>query len=51
MFGDRLHLLCADPDAVRATAGPALENAGHDDFKIETAAPTLEDVFVSLTSH
>jgi ABC-2 type transport system ATP-binding protein len=51
MFGDRLHLLCADPSAVRATAGPALKNAGHDDFKIETAAPTLEDVFVSLTGH
>jgi ABC-2 type transport system ATP-binding protein len=51
MFGDRLHLLCADPGAVRAIAGPALENAGHDDFKIEPAAPTLEDVFVSLTGN
>ena len=51
MFGDRLHLLCADPGAVRAEAGPALEEAGHDDFKIETAAPTLEDVFVSLTGN
>jgi ABC-2 type transport system ATP-binding protein len=51
MFGDRLHLLCADPDAVAENAGPALEKAGHDDFKIETAAPTLEDVFVSITGN
>jgi ABC-2 type transport system ATP-binding protein len=51
MFGDRLHLLCADPGAVGEKAGPALRRAGHDDFKIEEAAPTLEDVFVSLTSH
>jgi ABC-2 type transport system ATP-binding protein len=51
MFGDRLHLLCGDPSTVRTVAGSALENAGHGDFLIETAAPTLEDVFVSLTSH
>jgi len=51
MFGDRLHLLCGDPGTVRTAAVSALENAGHGDFKIETAAPTLEDVFVSLTSH
>jgi ABC-2 type transport system ATP-binding protein len=51
MFGDRLHLLCADPGEVRTVAGPALENAGYGDFKIETAAPTLEDVFVSLTGN
>ena len=49
MFGDRLHLLCADPVSVGEKAGPALRKAGHDDFKIESAAPTLEDVFVSLT--
>jgi len=51
MFGDRLHLLCENPGSVRTVAGPALENAGYDDFKIEAAAPTLEDVFVSLTGN
>lgn len=51
MFGDRLHLLCENPGAVRTVAGPALENAGYDDFRIEAAAPTLEDVFVSLTGN
>jgi ABC-2 type transport system ATP-binding protein len=49
MFGDRLHLLCVDPKAVGDMAGPALRRAGHEEFKIEPAAPTLEDVFVSLT--
>jgi ABC-2 type transport system ATP-binding protein len=49
MFGDRLHLLCADPRAVAEKAEPALSRAGHEDFVIEPAGPTLEDVFVSLT--
>ncbi len=49
MFGDRLHLLCADPHVVALKAGSALNRAGHKDFTIEPAEPTLEDVFVSLT--
>jgi len=49
MFGDWLHLLCGDPGLVGEKARQALEKAGHDDFKIKDAAPTLEDVFVSLT--
>jgi ABC-2 type transport system ATP-binding protein len=49
MFGDRLHLLCEDPRAVGEKAGPALRRGGHREFEIEPAAPTLEDVFVSLT--
>jgi hypothetical protein len=47
LYGDSLHVLTSEAD--RAPLVSALERAGIHGALVEPIAPTLEDVFVSLT--
>ncbi len=50
IFGSLLHLVTADPEAGAARVGEVLDRAGITVHKIEVITPSLEDVFVTLTS-
>ena len=47
-FGDKYHLVVADPVQAQHSVRLALEKAGFASFQLEPVAPTLEDVFVAL---
>jgi ABC-2 type transport system ATP-binding protein len=47
LFGDRLHLVCLDPEPTMATTQKALADAGVNVLTIHAVEPSLEDVFVS----
>ena len=48
LFGDRLHLMTADPVATTRLLEKLLAEAGQPQPRIEQVAPILEDVFVSM---
>ncbi|MDP3046710.1 MAG: ABC transporter ATP-binding protein [Chloroflexota bacterium] len=48
IFGDRLHLLAADPAAVMASLQEALEREGAQILTLRTVRPSMEDVFMHL---
>ena len=48
LFGDRIHLVTADPDRARSAAEGTLTRAGIGVEGIQTIEPSLEDVFVSV---
>jgi len=50
VFGDALHVTVSEAAAASAALGRALKDAGVTVARIEKIAPTLEDVFVSLTA-
>ncbi len=50
LFGDRVHLLAADPETARARAEQCLATAGVRLDRIRAVEPSLEDVFVSVLS-
>jgi hypothetical protein len=50
VFGDLLHLTVADPARAIPAIRAALEDAGVAVGSIDVAAPSLEDVFISLMS-
>ena len=47
-FGDKYHLVVADPVQAQHSVRQALKKAGFASFQLEPVAPTLEDVFVAL---
>ncbi len=49
IFGDRLHLLTAQPDAVSASVSEALRSQGADVLTLRTIHPSMEDVFMHLS--
>ncbi|MEX1299521.1 MAG: ATP-binding cassette domain-containing protein [Desulfotignum sp.] len=48
VFGDRVHMVCTDPEAAEAAARTLLREAGLEPPEFQKAAPSLEDVFVSM---
>ena len=48
LFGDRIHVVCTEPDRVAAEAEAALGQAGLALTGIREIEPSLEDVFVSV---
>jgi ABC-2 type transport system ATP-binding protein len=50
IFGNLLHLVTAHPEAAAVRSRELLEHAGISIHKIEAITPSLEDVFVTLTS-
>jgi ABC-2 type transport system ATP-binding protein len=50
LFGDRVHLVCDDPDRAAAEAQTLLADAGLAVETVRTVEPSLEDVFVSVLS-
>lgn len=48
LFGQAIHLVVDDPEAVRAALATALAQWGYRVERLERIAPSLEDVFVSL---
>ena len=48
IFGDRLHLLVADPEAVSARLRERLAAAGAEVLTLRTVLPSMEDVFMHL---
>lgn len=48
LFGDRVHLATADPEADKTAAAAALRGAGIAVEDIRAVAPSLEDVFISV---
>ncbi|MEN6556914.1 MAG: ABC transporter ATP-binding protein [Thermoguttaceae bacterium] len=48
LFGDRVHVACEDPEQTTVEARSALEQAGVGVIAVQTIAPTLEDVFISV---
>ncbi|MBN2206305.1 MAG: ABC transporter ATP-binding protein [Candidatus Aminicenantes bacterium] len=49
MFGDRLHIVVADPDRERPALTGALRREGVDIFDWQVVPPSLENVFIQLT--
>ncbi len=49
-FGDKYHLVVKDPDAAMAAVEDALTKAGIPITMLREIPPTMEDVFVALTS-
>ncbi len=50
IFGSKIHLVTKTPDEAMSLARDALEHAGLKVFRMEVITPSLEDVFVTLTS-
>ena len=50
VFGNALHLVVPNAQAAQTTLRPFLERAGIQVHRLEPIRPTLEDVFVSLTT-
>jgi ABC-2 type transport system ATP-binding protein len=50
LFGDRLHVVTADPDGAAARAQASLTQAGVGVLGIRPIEPSLEDVFVSIVT-
>jgi ABC-2 type transport system ATP-binding protein len=48
IFGDRLHLLAADPPAVMEQLRAALEDQGAEILTLRAITPSMEDVFMHL---
>ena len=48
LFGDRIHVVCAEPDRLAAEVQAALGQAGLALTGIRQIEPSLEDVFVSV---
>ena len=48
LFGDRLHVVCMEPDRAAAESQAALASAGLDVLGIRPIPPSLEDVFISI---
>jgi len=48
LFGDRVHVVTADPDRTAARARAVLASAGLSIHSLEPIEPSLEDVFVSV---
>lgn len=48
IFGDRLHLLAAEPEAVMASLREELEREGAQILTLRTVRPSMEDVFMHL---
>ncbi len=48
IFGDRLHLLAAEPEAVMVNLREALEREGAQILTLRTVRPSMEDVFMHL---
>ena len=48
LFGDRVHLATADPEADKTAAAAALRSAGIAVEDIRAVTPSLEDVFISV---
>ena len=48
LFGDRVHLATADPEADKTAAAAALRGAGIAVEDIRAVTPSLEDVFISV---
>ncbi len=48
LFGDRVHVVVADPEPAAAEAQAALAQAGLSVLGVRTIEPSLEDVFVSV---
>jgi len=51
LFGERVHVVTPDPELTRRTIKAALDREGLDITSIQPAAPSLEDVFVSVLAH
>ncbi len=50
LFGDRLHVVCEEPERVETEATAALAEAGLPVLGIRRIEPSLEDVFISVLS-
>jgi ABC-2 type transport system ATP-binding protein len=50
-FGDRLHLMVADPAPVMASLREVLEREGAQVITLRTVRPSMEDVFMHLAQH
>jgi len=48
LFGDRIHIVCADPDQAAADVRTAMAQAGIALIDLRAIEPSLEDVFVSV---
>ena len=48
LFGDRVHVVCEEPDKAASEAAAALAQAGLSVLGIRTIEPSLEDVFISV---
>jgi ABC-2 type transport system ATP-binding protein len=48
LFGDRVHVVCEQPDRTAAEAAVALQQAGLAVLGIRPIEPSLEDVFISV---
>lgn len=51
LFGERVHVVTDNPERTRATIKATLEREGMDITGVQPAAPSLEDVFVSVLTH
>ncbi len=50
IFGSKIHLVTQTPDEAMSLARKVLEEAALKVFRMEVITPSLEDVFVTLTS-
>ena len=50
IFGNMIHVVTLDPEGASARTREVLATAGISILKIEVITPSLEDVFVTLTS-
>jgi ABC-2 type transport system ATP-binding protein len=48
LFGDRLHVVCTDPERTADEARAAMAQAGIEVGSIRVIEPSLEDVFISV---
>jgi ABC-2 type transport system ATP-binding protein len=48
LFGDRVHVVCQEPEKTAAEAAAALQESGLSVQGIRPIAPSLEDVFISV---
>jgi ABC-2 type transport system ATP-binding protein len=48
LFGDRVHVVCQEPDRAASESAAALTQAGLSVLGIRTIEPSLEDVFISV---